>query len=224
MSPLVPIQDKARRGEAISSGAFKRVYEHPDNERLVVKDTKNEIEPTPEEREKWHLLSAMEFYLTKIAHILNPKDIPDIHLISTKDDMLQSIHKRVPEVTKGVTEEDLLSKLYRKIQYIQFELNPDPERIAIQERFKDAGIDIDVRNPANFGRNEDKTLTYVDSPYFSHEEGSGHIRFITNTDVTKLEDAIDALADDQTRRRAKGYLDRFNIHLRMYQEHHTAQD
>lgn len=207
----------------ISFGKEKDVYEHP-NPELVIKEQKGEIEDTPEQKELWHLLSGMEFYLTKILHIIHPENIPDMHMSTTRDGHLQTIHDKVKNIpTPDHFSSDLLNRTHKYIINRIKNSLPNKEQVRIKSEFTTLGVEIDTTNTYNFGKNANNTDTFLDSPYFAKGKKDGlNIRHIIGTDVAKLDEGIDTLPEGNDKIRARKFFNRFLHLLERYEDNNIG--
>lgn len=213
---LVPLQED----QHTSQESDKHISDTPNGHE---KSQDNKEKALREMREKWHLLAGMEFYLTKIAYILYPEYITDIHMASTQDDIFQTIHEKVTRVSSEVSPIRSLNSVLRKLLNKFHSYIPHPRHSHIQQTLANSGIFIDSDNVANFGYSVDGNKKYIDSPYWSDKD-LGVIAGITHTDTGKLKHAIDQIPDTAQRIRAEAYLQRFNIFLNMYTEHHNTHN
>lgn len=220
--PHLPIR-RPDLGSYISEGQEKTVYHHKDRDDYVIKENKDLIEQTPEQRELFHILAGMEFYLTKIVHLLHPDHMPNIHMATTEHDRLQTIHDKVSNIpTPQYFDSTFLNKIHRHIiNMLKRVVDPNPDHTKIKSDLSNIGVHIDGNNTFNFGSTHDGTTTYLDSPYFKpYTKDTGNIRHIIETDVAKLDAAIEAMDDQRKQKSARSYFGRFLALLDVYEQNH----
>jgi hypothetical protein len=80
---------KIKLGEKLGTGAEKTVYTDPDNEKLAKAVFHKEArETTSDGTEQTPEYIKARFYLTKILHLLYPKNIPDMHMSASEPNMI----------------------------------------------------------------------------------------------------------------------------------------
>lgn len=163
----------------IHSGAEKSVYENPNNpEQAIGIFHKREAQSTE--------LVIGRFYLTKILHLLFPKNIPDMHL--TSSDPQAIIVDKVGNDDKSVT----------------YEHRDTSELRGVSSKIESAGIKNLDDYWFNFKFNKDGDIAYVDS-FLPWRTEVG--RSVREYDTERLENAIQNLDDDK-RELAMTYLKR----------------
>lgn len=228
--PELPIR-KSQLTERIGHGTQRDVFAHPHSDSKIVKERHETIPESPEERQKQHLLAGMEFYLTKILHIVYPDHIPDIHMASIAQDQMQMVHDRVAsDSPPNQFDSPLANKIHRHILQLAKSLTLYKDQIELQKKFDATGVSIDAKNAYNFGKNPDGTITYIDSPYHQQSEGVRSVlsRLVTGTSrppdiqavtevrLAKLSEAVEQLPDTSEKRRAQNFIGRFRLLLGNY--------
>jgi len=144
----------------IGAGDEKKVFVNPDDERKLISERKNETEKdTPRQ------LKGL-YYLTKIAHLLLPKNIPDIYQASESlggkqtVDMERIVHTRghmlLQEARRsGGDEESAKEKIIEEIGEKMGELDVELERIGL-------GFNIDP-NVGNYTKDEKGNAYYLET-------------------------------------------------------------
>jgi len=174
----------------LGQGDSKKVYADPKNEKRVVAEIK-----TPEERkekgEEPHSPRQLKgaYYLTKIAHLLLPRHVPDIYQAGEFIDGQQTIdrerviHTHAPVTEMHVVDEEL-------------------ERIGL-------GFNID-ENIGNYSKNEKGDVQYLE-PFMPWEAPlvSGYeIELLF--DEAELTEAVGELKDETAQKICKNYLERIH--------------
>lgn len=156
--------------EKIGEGAEKEVYIHPDNENKVVarfkENKENDIETQSQIKGR--------YYLTKILHLLFPKQIPDIHLSSKGEDTVIVSERK--ELDEPHNEHNKLRMSFKSnpgndgVEY--WKLNEErEEKLVWDDRYIDfltaissLGIRTDP-SASNFGDDNDGNLVFVDNNF-----------------------------------------------------------
>src|SRR3989339_267444 len=84
----------------IGHGSEKMVYGSTDDETKVVKESHSRFK-----HERDYNFIKAQYYLSKILHLLLPKNIPDIHYTSIEDGQHITIDQRVKQ-SEGETKKD----------------------------------------------------------------------------------------------------------------------
>jgi hypothetical protein len=163
--------DRVKQQTPLGSGGEKSVYPHPDNAGRVV--GVYEKEQVPEE-----LIN--KFYMTKVAHLLFPKNIPDVHMVTTDP----------PTIERDRVEGETLDA----------ENSPfEAEARVLLNKLDDAGILLDG-GINNCMRTKDGTIVFVDDIMPSDHP--------TLDNWAMLEDAINTRLSEDKRALAHKYLSR----------------
>ncbi|MBI3633953.1 MAG: hypothetical protein HY226_06740 [Candidatus Vogelbacteria bacterium] len=193
--------EKVKRGENIikvgkelGRGREKIVYADPDNKKLA-KGIFHEYKTESIEKVKGR------FYLTKILHMLYPKNIPGIHLSASNphmiivdkvDDQIANIKEQLgTHVMEKNIAKDLTEELGELIDDISF------NKRKIIDGLDHLGVIID-EFPPNFAIDEKNNIKFVDSIDPWHVDA--------NYSSNKLKKAIENLEDAAQKKRALIYL------------------
>lgn len=158
-------------------GGEKSVYEDPDNPDLAIGIFHTYRKETP------HQVKA-RFYLTKILHLLFPKNVPDIHMASSDPHAITV--ERVGD-----------NKEEKSPDYL--------EKVRLQEEFERLGVSLDKNKPDNYKCDKDGNVVYVDSfrPWSLYRG-----ELFCGYDSVELQKAIQGLKDEEQRELALSYLNR----------------
>lgn len=211
--------------EQVGFGAEKKVYQHRDADKIVKlhnpEDAAGKFEVGRERYVK------AEFYLTKILHLLLPKNIPDIHLVSHK--YQGSVHEK-----KELGKEHKLLTDYKKRKHTNpiytpedtkadIGLSRDVDRSGIERDLKEFGINFDD-GLINFGKDSEGNIIYVDSvlPWEPNHDSLPQKPFETWVNIDALKEGILSRlqADDQNQ--ALQYLDRLEILIAEEKQRHDS--
>ena len=190
-------------GESFARGNEKIIYPHPHDPEKLVAELWDQKEALPSEIKG-------RYYLTKILHLLFPKNIPDVsfagggdgntpYLVMEKKN-LDARHKELRDrisslqikMAGGENDAVLSGEINAEETAMQVELDADPEFREFRKRMGDMGLFIDDA-ARNFGRDENGDLVYVDndfSPWVAAQDGG----LLPEYD-DGLYDAIQALGD-----------------------------
>ena len=127
--------NKEKLGEPIGVGGEKKVYQDPKNPDRVVGIFREHIEETPNQ-------IKARFYLTKILHLLFPKNIPDMHWAGSEPNAYQADRKEHDE-RHATLRDYVLSGEGDKYIGMSVEVKKDLERKAddaFQEHIKDKDV------------------------------------------------------------------------------------
>ena len=137
-------------GEKLGEGAQKKVYTNKDKPDLAIGIFNEDIKETPQQIKG-------RYYLTKILHLLFPKQIPNIHLATSNPHMIEvdrvSVKKLIPKYEsledKPLAERSLEDQLLK-------------DRNILFKKILDLGVFPDYHYN-NFGYDQDDNLVYLDS-------------------------------------------------------------
>ena len=171
----------------IGKGAEKLVYLNPDNNRQVIGSYHGK------EGRVGNIKAS--FYLTKILHLLFPKNIPDIHQVTA-----------IPKtITRQRIETDSLHKDAQRDDSFGWEarvkLKGKLDQNSEYKRFRDTiyslGVNLDTA-PLNFSLDPEDNPVYLDDfKYWDHDVAE------------KLQKAIEHKLQEPERTRALKFLERF---------------
>lgn len=158
-------------------GGEKSVYEDPDNPDLAIGIFHDYRKETPRQ-------VKARFYLTKTLNLLFPRNIPDIHMVSSHPHAI--IVDRV-----GDSEE--------QPNYLKM--------VRLQESFEALGIHLDKNAPTNFKCDKDGNVVYVDSfrPWSLYQG-----ELFRWYDSKGLRKALEELKDEEQRELGRSYLHRLD--------------
>lgn len=157
-------------GRKIGRGSEKEVYINQENPDHVIGVFHEDQKETPYKVKG-------RFYLTKILHLLFPKNIPDVHLAATDPHLIEI--DRV-EVDNSVSNRELLENKDKK---------------ALYEKTLDLGALLDYHY-SNFGYDQEGNLVYLDSvdPWVV---GSRYVENKCLYDPEKIRVALEKLENDK---------------------------
>ena len=203
-------------GEPLAEGTEKVIYHHPNDPEKVVAEFRNdEDEP---------IQMKGRYYLTKILHVLFPKNIPDIslvqhapgqksqmvlekkHLDPTHEALRDQVSHLQSKINAGEADPDLESDITSQEVVLIEKLDADPAFLAFKRGMREAGLrNLFDDTPRNFGYDKEGNLVYIDNsflPWAVSSDGE-----IEPKDYQKLYEAIQKL-DDKDKERAMVYFDR----------------
>jgi len=167
-------------GEEIGSGTEKTVYRHKHDKEKVVgvfheersynKETVNQVKG--------------RFYLTKLLHILYPKNIPNMHLAAADPHMVVVDYVKGSPVNIGPREED---------DWVDKLIIDDLDRQLINQ----TGVQMDIY-PGNYQKDKSGNLVYVDTLKAYEiitENGEKQVHELFDKD--ELEEAVGALPEER---------------------------
>lgn len=184
--------------EPFGIGAEKKVYQDKANpDRVIGMYKRKEISPEQ---------AKARYYLTKILHIILPKNIPDVHLSVAKPNVIMRKKVELGSAHHVIREQWLKEKMIDRanehhINRAMGNIANDPKVRTLKDKLFNAGVDVD-NFPGNFGIDNEGNAQYIEDfgdIYF--ESG----RFSFNED--KLTSAIEALPRKE-REKALGYLEK----------------
>ena len=178
------------------------MYNDPNNPEKVLAKFKY-----PEEYGSARKLKA-RYYLSKILHMLFPKNIPDIYSAGKTEDIVLSLEKKNLDENNKELQKLWMSRS-NSFSYLSQELageiHSDKRYIEFRDSLKEIGIGLNP-SPTNLGYDEDKNLIYVDNDFDPWRlQKDGEVSFAFNRE--KLEEAIGHL-DESDQARAVNYLKR----------------
>ena len=214
------IQDMKERGirvgEMLGEGSEKKVFVDPDDKRYAKGIFHEELEESPNKIKS-------RFYLTKILHILYPKNVPDIHMSASKPNMLvvdrvehdkaQQIHKEIIRVNDMIVihggiatkeERETLDRLNKELSVERDDRydKSNKKLIDFLKEMEKLKVTVDI-SWFNFSYDKEGNPVYVDSfePFFAYGTSWGFSR-------GRIELAIDELEDEIKKKKAMKYLNR----------------
>lgn len=187
--------------EPFGVGEEKKVYQDKENpDRVIGKYRREKNNP---------FQVKGSYYLTKILHVLFPKNIPDIHLAAMKPTV--SVRKKVELGTahhfireQWLKEEMIGKENEHHINRAMSEITNDPKISALKDKLHSAGVDVD-NFPGNFGIDDEGNAQYIEDFYPFHPSPNDVFAF----DYSALLKAIMDLPEKE-RSKALKYLERLN--------------
>ena len=192
--------------EPLGKGAERTVYpsvEHPDR---VVGIYHEGSEETPRSMKA-------TFYLTKIVHLLFPKNIPDVQFAASDPNAVGRTRVELGE------EHEILKKSLDSNQPDAAEFWVQVEKASTKlsygeskkvtkfvEKLYEAGVHPE-RSVYNFGTGDEGDIIYVE-PFPAFYFSKSKSRWVLAFSPTKIKLAIAGLKDDETRSSAQQYLER----------------
>jgi hypothetical protein len=197
---------ESANSEPLGEGFEKKVFVDPTNEKRVISERKEWIgKDTPRQLKG-------RYYLTKIAHLLLPKNIPDIHQVRETIDGQQTVDvERIPH-TEGHT---LLQKLYRSndrnegpaVKKIIAEIGDGMNEVDLELSRIGLGFNVDD-HVGNYSKNEKGDVYYLETfkPWQFDIVNKNDLEVLFNEE--ELRDAINAIPDEEIKRKSINYLER----------------
>jgi hypothetical protein len=197
--------------EQIGTGYEKNVYDHPDDERKLIAFLKKNEAP--------RFLKA-QYYLTKIAHMLLPNNVPDIHFAGGEENQALVVEKKSLDEGHNKTRDNIL-KFHRtgvpdiaQADDREAEVHSDSRYAELRNKFTELRLSYD-HGVSNFGLDKEGNMVYIDTLYPWESIKDGEV--VKSFDKDKLTEAISTLAPDQ-QKTALSYLERLEV---LYQEEVT---
>lgn len=164
------------------------------------------------------------YYLTKIAHLLLPKSVPDVYQVGETVDFQQTVDRERVAHTKGQeafqkqraagratygAETKMFNEMGGKIPSVEADLT----RIGLHPGFRP--------RESNYSKNADGAVKYLPEfrPWEYTYEKQGQIKL--SFDETALRAAITEIADQGTRKSCETYLDRIHALFEEEQVEHA---
>lgn len=189
----MPFVEKPRGyGEYIGHGTEKNVFgssdKNKDQQSTVIKESHAD---THDERD-FNYVKA-QYYLTKILHLLFPKNIPNIHFTTVENGHHVTVEQKIEQDKNPIKNNDDL------INFLK-------ERGKLLEKFYDLGIFYDD-GAKNFGFDNEGNMIYFDSvnPWRKYIRDDERVLEINELAFKK---AIAELPDERQREEAGHFLER----------------
>jgi hypothetical protein len=195
----------------------KKVFINPDDESRVISERKEGKEKDTPRQLKGR------FYLTKIAHLLLPKNVPEIYQTGESSDGTQQIEAERISHTPGQTllqearrsgedEESAQDKIIEEMGGEMGELDLELENIGL-------GLVIHT-GVGNYTKDEQGNINYLDtfSPWETNPSNEKGIELLINEEEMRY--AIESNPDPTTRETSHQYLDRL---LALFEEEKQEQ-
>jgi len=194
--------------KSIGEGDEKKVFVNPGDERKIIAERKDETErDTPRQLKG-------RYYLTKIAHLLLPKNIPDIYQASESSAGKQTVdterifhtkgHRLLQEARRsGGGEESAKEKIIEEMGEKIGELDLELERIGL-------GFNVDP-NVGNYTKDEKENVYYLETfkPWQPDIVDKKELEILF--DEKEMENAIKNEPNQKIREECEGYLNRLLV-------------
>jgi len=201
---------EAKGHKPLGVGEHKEVFVNPNNPERVIA----EIKAGEEEPKYSPQLLKGTYYLTKIAHLLLPRHVPEIYQAGETEDGQQTIDRRRVAHTPGHEALQAARQSGRDTEsarkQIVHEMGADMTNI--DQALEDIGLGFAVDgNVGNYTKDEKGDTYYLDTfrPWGAGLEDSGMIQLLFDEEM--LRGAIDRLEDQATRDRCMVYLERVQV-------------
>lgn len=191
--------------DPLGEGDQKKSFVNPENERRIISETKKEADKDSPRQLKGR------YYLTKIAHLLLPKNIPDIHQARESHDGIQTVdterishtpgHTLLQEIRRsGGDEESAKKQILEEIGGGMGKLDLELERIGL-------GFNIDG-NVGNYTKDEAGDVYYLETfkPWQVDTVNTRELEILFNEE--ELREAIGDIPDPATKEKCTRYLER----------------
>lgn len=218
-------------------GAEKRAYVDEDGEKVILK--RNEQSRRDSKLENEITLKA-SFYLTKIAQILFPKSIPDIHRAYYDNPKDRKSWTLVRKKTKTGEEHDELQDMQQEyldatnnLDYLKLDEMHEEKKDVIEKlsklgwelvrQLEECGIThTDGVQAQNFGIDSEDNVIFIEEfRPFEITKGTGNIYNLFKPEKLKI--AISKIKDEKQRKQAEKYFERI-IALRAEAERRTEKN
>lgn len=188
-------------GNKIGGGKEKNVFEHPDNPDKVIAKLHERWSEN-----KWQFRGR--FYLSKILHVLFPKNIPDVHLSAQGTDKilvsemknLDPMHQEIQKLVANGYWRSPVETTYEK------KLESDPCFHDLTRSMAYLGIYLDTAG-RNFGYDDRGNLIYVDNDFSPWGINLKSLKINFNFNKENLLVRVNSLPEEQ-KEKALLYLNR----------------
>jgi len=195
--------------DTLGEGVEKKVFVNPKNEGRVISEGKKDTEKDTPCQLKGR------YYLTKIAHLLLPQNIPDIYQVRESSDGKQTVdterishtpeHARLQEILRSGGDEELAieqsRKMVKKMGAEMGELDLELERIGLS-------FNIDDKNVGNYTKDEKGNVYYLETfkPWETDPANPKELEVLF--DEEELREAINGIPDQKTKEKSTQYMER----------------
>ena len=138
---LLEISKNLTRKDILATGSEKRLYNHPEDPKKAIRKYMNEKASSPTRLKH-------DFYLSKILHMLYPKNFPDIHAV---------LPSHALDVVEKIKRQSYLSDLFLSGVF-------SLKTIYLAKKI---GVDLDTVGRDNFILDKKFNAKYVDTPELS---------------------------------------------------------
>ncbi|MEA2112769.1 MAG: hypothetical protein U9P50_02235 [Patescibacteria group bacterium] len=194
--------------EPLGEGIEKKSFINPKDERKIISETKEGAEKDTPRQLKGR------YYLTKIAHLLLPENIPDIYQAGESRDGIQTVdrerishtpgHKLLQEKRRSDEEEELARQ--EIIEEMGGEMNKVTNTIA------DIGLAFNIdENIGNYTKNEAGNVYYLETfkPWEVDLVNPKELEALF--DEEELREAIDGISDQKVKEKCTQYLEKLLV-------------
>ena len=191
--------------EPLGEGDEKKTFVNPENEDRIISELKESAEKDTLRQLKGR------YYLTKIAHLLLPKQVPDIHQVRESQSGKQEIdserishseeHTFLQEQRRaGAGEESAREQIVENIGDGIGEIDQELERIGL-------GFNIDP-NVGNYSKDQEGNVYYLETfkPWQPDVVDVDDLEVLFDEEA--LRESIEELSDEQTKEKCRQYLER----------------
>ncbi|MFA6006961.1 MAG: hypothetical protein WC764_04540 [Candidatus Paceibacterota bacterium] len=205
--------------QLLGEGVEKKVFVGPKNEKGIISVRKEWMDKETPRQLKGR------YYLTKIAHLLLPRNIPDIHQVREATDGKQAVDSERISHSAG---QALLQRMRRSgkdeepaRKQIISEMGAEAGKLDLELERIGLGFSIDS-NAGNYTKNEKGDVYYLEtfeSWWINSTKKDVEVLF----DEEALRDAINALSDEVVKRKSTHYLDRLLVLMEEEKQELQAQ-
>ena len=178
--------NKEKLGEQIGLGSEKIVYQDRNDPDKVIGVFEEWEKKTPNQ------MKAM-FYLTKILHLLLPKNIPDMHWAGSESRAYQS-DKVEHDDRHKVLNSGMSGTVNLPIEEIEKSIEDDSAVRELQKELEKLGIKSLDYAPVNYSMDSKGNILYLDTFYVWKKKTDGELKLFCDFD--KLGLAFDSLSEE----------------------------
>lgn len=215
---LTPFESAGQ--EPLGEGEDRKVFVDPEDETRVISERRDSFEIEGEKGPEKDTIYQLKgrFYLTKIAHLLLPKNIPDVYQAGESPDGKQTIDAERISHTEGhaMLQKARLFDMSEKAaaRKMQKEMGQEIQDVTMSLSDLGFGFNID-ENISNFTKDEEGNVHYLETfkPWDIHAENPKKRGVEVLFGEEELRAAIDAIPDEEEKAKCIGYLERLNALL-----------
>ena len=189
---------KEKLGEQIGLGSEKIVYQDRNNPNKVIGVFEEWEKKTPNQ------MKGM-FYLTKILHLLLPKNIPDMYWAGSESRAYQSTKVEHDDRHKVLNSYVSSGKDTISREEVGESIEADSAVGQLQKELEKLGIRSLDYAAVNYSSDSEGNILYLDTFYVWKKRNDGGLKLFC--DFNKLEDALEVLSEED-KHKAKKYLSR----------------
>ncbi|MEX2515127.1 MAG: hypothetical protein WD335_03290 [Candidatus Paceibacterota bacterium] len=196
---------ESQENKPLGEGEDKRTFINPDDEDKIISQLKETAEKDTPRQLKGR------YYLTKIAHLLLPKKVPDIYQVREFESGQQEVdaerisHSKEHSLLqaqrmKGEDEESAREKIVEDIGEDMWEVDLELERIGL-------GFNIEA-NVGNYSKDNEGNVYYLETfkPWQKDVVDPDDLEVLFNEET--LRESIEELSDEKTKEKCRQYLQR----------------